>query len=156
MRNVVPVRNQYLISPFLPPSLSHPLLPSLPPSFPHSLPLSPPPSLTPSFPHSLPLSPHKQSSYSCLCFQDVLWPEFSIWDFFSAMLHYQRNYAALQVYILELGPKLSGRYKYYCVCFCLFHRRQGESMRLRGRGGSTKRTLNVCWSKIPRHYPPRS
>lgn len=37
-----------------------------------------------------------QSSYSCLCFQDILWPEFSIWNFFSAILSYQRNYPAIQ------------------------------------------------------------
>ena len=37
-----------------------------------------------------------QSSYSCLCFQDVLWPEFSIWNFFSAILSYQKNYQAIQ------------------------------------------------------------
>ena len=38
-----------------------------------------------------------QSSYACLCFQEVLWPEFSIWNFFSAILRYQRNYDAIQV-----------------------------------------------------------
>ena len=38
-----------------------------------------------------------QSSYACLCFQEVLWPEFSIWNFFSAILSYQRNYDAIQV-----------------------------------------------------------
>lgn len=37
-----------------------------------------------------------QSSYSCLCFQDVLWPEFSIWNFFSAIISYQKNYQAIQ------------------------------------------------------------
>ena len=38
-----------------------------------------------------------QSSYACLCFQEVLWPEFSIWNFFSAILSYQRNCDAIQV-----------------------------------------------------------
>uniref|UniRef100_A0A1X7THN5 ditrans,polycis-polyprenyl diphosphate synthase [(2E,6E)-farnesyldiphosphate specific] n=1 Tax=Amphimedon queenslandica TaxID=400682 RepID=A0A1X7THN5_AMPQE len=33
-----------------------------------------------------------QSSYSCLCFQDVLWPEFSILNLFSLILTYQQNY----------------------------------------------------------------
>lgn len=37
-----------------------------------------------------------QSSYSCLCFQDVLWPEFSVWNFFSAIISYQKNYQAIQ------------------------------------------------------------
>jgi ditrans,polycis-polyprenyl diphosphate synthase len=37
-----------------------------------------------------------QSSYSCLCFQDVLWPEYSLWDLASAVLSYQRNYHSLQ------------------------------------------------------------
>lgn len=39
---------------------------------------------------------YSQSSYSCLCFQDVLWPEFSIWNFFSAIISYQKNYQAIQ------------------------------------------------------------
>ena len=38
-----------------------------------------------------------QSSYSCLCFQEVLWPEYSFWNLFSAILTYQRNYEAIQV-----------------------------------------------------------
>ena len=37
-----------------------------------------------------------QSSYSCLCFQDVLWPEFSVWNFFSAIMSYQKNYQTIQ------------------------------------------------------------
>ena len=40
-----------------------------------------------------------QSSYSCLCFQDILWPEFSIWNFFSAIITYQQQYSNLQVYL---------------------------------------------------------
>ena len=39
-----------------------------------------------------------QSSYACLCFQEVLWPEFSLWNFFSAILSYQKNYDAIQVW----------------------------------------------------------
>lgn len=42
------------------------------------------------------LSFFSQSSYSCLCFQDVLWPEFSVWNFFSAIILYQKNYQAIQ------------------------------------------------------------
>ncbi|XP_061177379.1 dehydrodolichyl diphosphate synthase complex subunit DHDDS-like [Saccostrea echinata] len=37
-----------------------------------------------------------QTSYSCLSFVDVLWPEFSIWHLYGAILHYQRNYAAIK------------------------------------------------------------
>ncbi|XP_070568689.1 dehydrodolichyl diphosphate synthase complex subunit DHDDS-like isoform X1 [Ptychodera flava] len=37
-----------------------------------------------------------QSSYSVLSFVKVLWPEFSIWHLFAAVLHYQRNYQAIQ------------------------------------------------------------
>uniref|UniRef100_A0A1X7TDF8 Uncharacterized protein n=1 Tax=Amphimedon queenslandica TaxID=400682 RepID=A0A1X7TDF8_AMPQE len=37
------------------------------------------------------------SSYSCLCFQDVLWPEFSIWNLFSSILTYQQNYNNIKV-----------------------------------------------------------
>ena len=37
-----------------------------------------------------------QSTYSHLCFQDVLWPEFSVWHFFSAVLSYQQSYASIQ------------------------------------------------------------
>jgi len=38
-----------------------------------------------------------QSSFSCLSFQNVLWPEFSIWNFFSAIITYQQSYSTLQV-----------------------------------------------------------
>lgn len=37
-----------------------------------------------------------QTSYSCLSFVDVLWPEFSIWHLYGAILHYQRNYPVIQ------------------------------------------------------------
>ncbi|XP_022081712.1 dehydrodolichyl diphosphate synthase complex subunit DHDDS-like [Acanthaster planci] len=36
-----------------------------------------------------------QSNYSVLSFVDVLWPEFTIWHFYSAVLHYQRNHASV-------------------------------------------------------------
>jgi ditrans,polycis-polyprenyl diphosphate synthase len=32
-----------------------------------------------------------QTSFSVIAFADVLWPEFTIWDLFSAILYYQRN-----------------------------------------------------------------
>lgn len=38
-----------------------------------------------------------QTSYSCLSFVDVLWPEFSIWHLYGAVLHYQRNYPSIKV-----------------------------------------------------------
>lgn len=37
-----------------------------------------------------------QTSYSCLSFVDVLWPEFSIWHLYGAVLHYQRNYPSIK------------------------------------------------------------
>ncbi|XP_067675918.1 dehydrodolichyl diphosphate synthase complex subunit DHDDS-like [Haliotis asinina] len=37
-----------------------------------------------------------ESSYSCLAFVKVLWPEFSIWHLYGAVLHYQRSYQAIQ------------------------------------------------------------
>ena len=43
-----------------------------------------------------------QSSYACLCFQRVLWPEFSVWNFLSAILHYQTNFPSLQVHLCTL------------------------------------------------------
>ncbi|GAB1606875.1 dehydrodolichyl diphosphate synthase complex subunit DHDDS-like [Argonauta hians] len=37
-----------------------------------------------------------QSSFSCLSFINVLWPEFSIWHFFLCILQYQRNHDSIQ------------------------------------------------------------
>ncbi|XP_013776736.1 dehydrodolichyl diphosphate synthase complex subunit DHDDS-like [Limulus polyphemus] len=37
-----------------------------------------------------------QSELSVLAFLQVLWPEFSIWHFFTAVLYYQHNYDAIQ------------------------------------------------------------
>ncbi|XP_076372734.1 dehydrodolichyl diphosphate synthase subunit isoform X2 [Tachypleus tridentatus] len=37
-----------------------------------------------------------QSELSVLAFLHVLWPEFSIWHFFTAVLYYQHNYEAIQ------------------------------------------------------------
>ncbi|XP_020294415.1 dehydrodolichyl diphosphate synthase complex subunit DHDDS [Pseudomyrmex gracilis] len=37
-----------------------------------------------------------QISDTCVYFTDVLWPEFSIWHFFSAILYYQKYYPDLQ------------------------------------------------------------
>ncbi|CAK9295784.1 unnamed protein product [Gordionus sp. m RMFG-2023] len=39
-----------------------------------------------------------QIGYSCLYFVDILWPEFTIWQLFKAVLFYQFNYIAIQVY----------------------------------------------------------
>lgn len=38
-----------------------------------------------------------ESTYSCLAFVKVLWPEFSIWHLYGTILHYQRNHAHIQV-----------------------------------------------------------
>ena len=38
-----------------------------------------------------------QSSYSLLTFVKVLWPEFSRWDLYAAVLYYQQNYSKLKV-----------------------------------------------------------
>ncbi|XP_077977079.1 dehydrodolichyl diphosphate synthase complex subunit DHDDS-like [Glandiceps talaboti] len=37
-----------------------------------------------------------QSAFSVLSFVKVLWPEFSIWHLFAAVLQYQQNYAAIK------------------------------------------------------------
>uniref|UniRef100_A0A6J0UPF1 Alkyl transferase n=1 Tax=Pogona vitticeps TaxID=103695 RepID=A0A6J0UPF1_9SAUR len=37
-----------------------------------------------------------QTSYSCLVFQPVLWPEYSFWNLWEAILRFQMNYNALQ------------------------------------------------------------
>nr|XP_022292130.1 dehydrodolichyl diphosphate synthase complex subunit DHDDS-like [Crassostrea virginica] len=37
-----------------------------------------------------------QTSYSCLSFVEVLWPEFSIWHLYGAILHYQRNFPVIK------------------------------------------------------------
>ncbi|XP_071494705.1 dehydrodolichyl diphosphate synthase complex subunit DHDDS-like [Diadema antillarum] len=37
-----------------------------------------------------------QSGYSVLSFVNVLWPEFSIWHLFAAVLHYQSKYPSVQ------------------------------------------------------------
>ena len=47
-----------------------------------------------------------QSAFSVLSFVKVLWPEFSIWHLYAAVLHYQRNYKAVQVSV----------YAFVCVC----------------------------------------
>ncbi len=38
-----------------------------------------------------------QCSYSVLSFVKVLWPEYSVWHLYAAVLHYQRNYEAIKV-----------------------------------------------------------
>ncbi|XP_071955958.1 dehydrodolichyl diphosphate synthase complex subunit DHDDS-like [Antedon mediterranea] len=37
-----------------------------------------------------------QSSYTVLSFTEVLWPEFTIWHLFGAVLHYQRSYISVK------------------------------------------------------------
>ncbi|XP_013386156.1 dehydrodolichyl diphosphate synthase complex subunit DHDDS [Lingula anatina] len=37
-----------------------------------------------------------QTTYSCLSFVRVLWPEFSIWHLYAGILQYQRNYQVIQ------------------------------------------------------------
>eukprot|EP00039_Didymoeca_costata_P013856 m.217313 g.217313 ORF g.217313 m.217313 type:complete len:370 (+) comp15885_c0_seq3:190-1299(+) len=43
-----------------------------------------------------------QGGYSCLVFEDVLWPEFSFWNFVWCLLKYQRNYPSIQEQIKKL------------------------------------------------------
>ena len=62
-----------------------------------------------------------QSSYSCLCFQSVLWPEFSVWNLLSAILHYQSNFPPLQVAI-------------YLNTFCMYSRIQWNPSNLNSKG----------------------
>lgn len=44
-----------------------------------------------------------QSSYSVLSFVKETWPEFSIWNFYLAILNFQMNYDAIQVKAFFLG-----------------------------------------------------
>lgn len=45
------------------------------------------------------LSYTPQTSYSCLVFQSVLWPEYSFWNLCEAVLQYQLSHQSLQVCI---------------------------------------------------------
>lgn len=47
-----------------------------------------------------------QSSYSVLSFVKVLWPEFSRWHLYAAVIHYQRNYDVVQKAKLENDCKM--------------------------------------------------
>lgn len=38
-----------------------------------------------------------QSTFSCLSFLKVLWPEFSVWHLYLAVLNYQQNHNSIQV-----------------------------------------------------------
>ena len=61
-----------------------------------------PQSTPPPFPPPLLLL---QSSYSCLCFQDVLWPEYSLWNLAAAILSYQRNHDSIVVSLEGVGEQ---------------------------------------------------
>ncbi|KYN27644.1 PREDICTED: dehydrodolichyl diphosphate synthase complex subunit DHDDS-like [Trachymyrmex cornetzi] len=45
-----------------------------------------------------------QIDHTCLYFSEVMWPEFSPWNLFCAILHYQRCYPDLQKNINNLKP----------------------------------------------------
>ena len=40
---------------------------------------------------------HFQSAFSVLSFLEVLWPDFSIWHLYAAIIHYQRSFAGVKV-----------------------------------------------------------
>lgn len=42
-----------------------------------------------------------QCSYSSLSFLKVLWPEFSVWDFYGAIISFQWNYKTYKVRIID-------------------------------------------------------
>ena len=44
---------------------------------------------------------HLQCSYSSLSFLKVLWPEFSVWDFYGAIISFQWNYKTYKVRIID-------------------------------------------------------
>ncbi|KRY90087.1 Dehydrodolichyl diphosphate synthase [Trichinella pseudospiralis] len=50
-----------------------------------------------------------QSSYSCLYFDQVLWPDYSFWNLFRAILFYQQNYKQIQE-VRKYG-KISSNFK---------------------------------------------
>ncbi|CAG5120324.1 unnamed protein product [Candidula unifasciata] len=59
-----------------------------------------------------------ESSFSCLAFVKVLWPEFSIWHLYAAILHYQRNCSKIQIvrqsYLIE-RERLQREADFACV-----------------------------------------
>lgn len=54
-----------------------------------------------------------QSTFSVLSFVQVLWPDFSIWHLYAAILHYQRNHLHVKVsentYNIILLPQATPR-----------------------------------------------
>lgn len=42
-----------------------------------------------------------QTSFTQICFTEVLWPEFSIWDLLGLVFKYQRSYESLKKYRME-------------------------------------------------------
>lgn len=59
-----------------------------------------------------------QTSYSCLSFVDVLWPEFSIWHLYGAVLHYQRNYPSIKSAIdSDMGDRIRRQREQDYECF---------------------------------------
>ena len=52
-----------------------------------------------------------------LSFMKVLWPDFSIWHLYAAVLHYQKNYQAIKVIYFTIES--------ICILVCLY-KVQGE------------------------------
>ncbi|KAG8451778.1 hypothetical protein GDO86_003827 [Hymenochirus boettgeri] len=49
-----------------------------------------------------------QTSYSCLVFQSVLWPEYTFWNLCEAILRYQFNYSSIQAHSPNRKPQVTG------------------------------------------------
>ncbi|KAA0702635.1 Dehydrodolichyl diphosphate synthase complex subunit DHDDS [Triplophysa tibetana] len=72
-----------------------------------------------------------QTSYSCLVFQSVLWPEYSFWNLCEAILQYQLSYRSLQK-AQELHRKEEERQQMdadrTCVAELMQHRGNGKPL----------------------------
>ncbi|XP_019696982.2 dehydrodolichyl diphosphate synthase complex subunit DHDDS [Harpegnathos saltator] len=66
-----------------------------------------------------------QISDTCVYFANVLWPEFTIWDFLSAIFYYQRCYSDLQrVTRIQNSNSITHNYRAFTYVNKLYHERQ--------------------------------
>ncbi|XP_028837374.1 dehydrodolichyl diphosphate synthase complex subunit DHDDS isoform X1 [Denticeps clupeoides] len=77
-----------------------------------------------------------QTSYSCLVFQSVLWPEYSFWNLCEAILQYQLSYRSLEK-ARGLHRESQSRQQLEADCLCvtelLQHRGNGKPVDAQGR-----------------------